>query len=156
MALFSSFNFISYFRLVIQNYVLYTFFMTLWKTIPHADLTPPQEQTGKGPHLRGARASNGRPAKARAVGRMQTGEVEAKVHRGVGLKDSLRRACCVARTPKGPLDDVYGAFLLRRWCCGRHPNQDRHGRACPGHPFSRGGAELRWPLENGWPPRGRP
>src|SRR6185312_9724997 len=49
----------------------------------HADLDPPQEQTGKGASLRAPRADSGRPAPL-APGqhfgdRMETGEVEAKV-----------------------------------------------------------------------------
>ena len=42
---------------------------------------------------------------------MQTGEVGAKVLRDVGLKDSLRRACCVARDCQARRDAAR-AFLL--------------------------------------------
>jgi hypothetical protein len=71
------------------------------RTSTNAYLTPPQEQTGKGSHLRDARAPDGRPEKAPAVRGMQTGEVEAKVL-VVGLKDDLPPACCVARYREAP------------------------------------------------------
>ena len=77
-----------------------------------ADLASPQEQTGKGTHLRVARAPDGRPVRAPAVRGMQTGEGNAKVLRGVGLKDSLRRACRVATDRKASRGNPRGAFLL--------------------------------------------
>ena len=75
----------------------------------------PQEQTGKGPSLVWTpREDHPEPDNSEAgkewTLHMQTGEVEAKAPCGVGLKDSLRRACCVARTLGGFRADIRGSL----------------------------------------------
>ena len=75
----------------------------------------PQGQTGKGPSLvwtpRGDhRAPDDSETGRRWSLRMETGEVEAKALCGVGLKEGLRQACCVARTPEGFRADIRGSL----------------------------------------------
>jgi hypothetical protein len=82
-----------------------------------ANVASAQEQTGKGASLWAARADavpapDASEAGSKGTGvRMQTGEVEAKAPCDVGLKDSLRRACCVARTLGGSAKTLAGPFF---------------------------------------------
>jgi len=88
------------------------------------DVATPQGQTGKGPSLVWTpREDHPEPDNSEAgkewTLRMQTGEVEAKAPCGVGLQESLRRACCVARTLGGFRVDIRGSLsfgdMERAW-----------------------------------------
>src|SRR6185312_16668503 len=96
----------------------------------HADLDPPQEQTGKGASLRAPRAESGRPAPL-APGqhfgdRMETGEVEAKVLCGWPERRSSMGLPCSENTeePRRRYPPGLFFYLLRH---GRYLL--RHGRA---------------------------